>query len=368
MKKNYYLILLLFMLPACSPSFPAPTVTAIPPTQTNTVIPTATNTPEPTVTETLEPTATATLEPTKVPMPDGWMGIAETKEIGGRQVVVNDKGEGATQIDGEWYPVDIKGCYYKEFFDPANQTDPKIDALLYRINYEKAAFMLSGDDIDIRHYGVDHTASLKGGYPVYRENFTESIIFKQMLCLNSYINNWTHIILYVQPDDEKETPETTKIMRATVGWIRNNRYVTFTYKQYGNESSKATTEKDAFQQWQSLINTGETVWIGVPKTLIVNNLGHWPEKEYGEALRKLVVEAPRVEKLGMFQENLNDPDFIEWVLSENNQMRYWGDKKNWYTYCRNDRKWHILNKKRCMGEEASEGKFPEIVARVVIVQ
>lgn len=79
-------------------------------------------------------TPTPTPDPTEVTMPEGWTAITETREIGDRQVALNDKGDAATKIDGEWYPVDAKDCFYKEFFDPKNQTDPKIGELIQKIN------------------------------------------------------------------------------------------------------------------------------------------------------------------------------------------------------------------------------------------
>ena len=115
---------LVFLLSSCaSAPVPTQTPTPLPPTATVTL------TSIPTPTATLTPTATPTSTP--VPMPEGWVDIVETREIGGRQVVFNADGQAATEIDGEFFPVDARGCYYPDLFNPELQkNDPKIMELL----------------------------------------------------------------------------------------------------------------------------------------------------------------------------------------------------------------------------------------------
>ncbi len=363
MKPYHVLFLFIFLITSCAPAVSAPTVTAIPPTQTNTAIPTSTNTPEPTVTETLEPTATATLEPTKVPMPNGWMSIAETKEIGGRQVVVNDKGEGATQIDGEWYPVDIIGCYYKEFFDPANQTDPLFEEIIQKINSETSMTYEFDDHDWRRNRGTSWMAyPQKGKYPRYVENHVDSILYEQMLCYNKFSLEWVHVVDYIHSYYEDLMPENTKRMRSTVGWLRDGSYWSFTYKQKGEENSKANSIQEGFQLWKSLIEKKEQVVLGIPFSFAVNNLGHWPEKEYEPAIRNLVSEAPQKHP-EMWKIDLSDERFIEWTLSEKNQVRYWSDNKNSNNSCQEKR-----TSNRCWGELAADGKYLDIVTRIILVK
>lgn len=364
MKSYSILFPLVFLITSCAPAVPAPTVTAIPPTQTNTAIPTATNTPEPTANATPEPTATATSEPTKIPMPDGWMSIAETKEIGGRQVEVNDKGEGATQIDGKWYPVDVKGCYYKEFFDPANQTDPKIGAIVRKINNE-APLNFKTDYQWIRNLGSTNigTTQNTGKNPrlSISEKAVDAILYSQKLCLNIQSGKWVHIVDYIQPHDYELMPENTFIVRGVVGWLENEEYITFTYLQKGEVNNKVSSLTDAFKRWKEYIYNNKQIVIHIPSGVSKNKTLPKNPGEYEDILRKVTKEGNNLN--WMWNENLADPEFLDWALSENNQLRYLSmcDKKTReILYIKNQTKlW------RFWGEQIADGVMPELVIRVI---
>ncbi len=356
MKPINFLFPIIFILSACAPAVPAPTATAVPPTQTNTAIPTATNTPE--------PTATATPEPTKIPMPDGWESIAETKEIGGRQVVVNDKGEGATQIDGEWYPVDVNGCYYKEFFDPANQTDPKIEAIVRKINNEKPL------NFETKYQWVRNLGSVNVGTTQKSERnqrlsisqfAVDAVLYDQKLCLNTQTGNWDHVVDYIQPHDYEQMPDNTLITRGVVGWVNNNEYLTFTYLEKGEINNKINDLPRAFKRWEKYIYSNEQVVIYIPSSISMNKSLPKNSDEFEKILVKVTSDPDNLN--WMWHKNLTDQDFINWALSDNNQVRYLSmcDKKTRETL-------YIKNKTRFWrfwGEQIADSVMPELVIRII---
>ncbi len=345
MKQLLILLALILVLTACTPASLISTSTAIPPTQS------------PTQTFTVAPSITPV--PTKVPMPEGWTAITETKEIGSWQVVINEKGEAATQIDGEWYPIDARGCYYKEFFDPKNQTDPKIDELTQIVNGG-----LPSSEIEVEHYGITHQGmALKGQFPSYFEYEMKSILYKQQLCYDSLEGMWKIVLDYVVPYDGEIMPEETKVIRSTVGWFVYDSFESFTYLEQRGNNKKATTVKETFKQWQELLDSQKLVITMVPFKVLTNNLGHQTNDEYEEAVRCLVVEVPS-RNPDQWQDDINDPKFIEWALSEKSQLKYFNNTNN-----RKDSFNGYMKKMwRRWGELVIEGKISDLVVRGVRVQ
>jgi hypothetical protein len=353
----------ILILSACTPATPVtPSVTSVPPTAATSPAPTQTMTAEPTST----PEPTATPEPTKVPMPEGWTAVAETKEIGGRQVVLNEEGDAATRIDGEWYPVDARGCFYKEFFDPANQADPRIDELIQKINSGEPVFPMSNDSLNTRYLGGNHTAHINWTKLNYVEKTVDAILFNQKLCYNELSGEWEHVLEYVNPYDSTTTPDATKIMRAVVGWLRNDKLVSFTYREQISDHKKANTIREAFGLWEDLISSKKQVAVALPLNIDLGTNGVITEKGYADAVGKLMPDA--VEKannrdfdIDKIFRDLQDPDFMEWILTDNNQVRFRSDRKNWVLMNKNHE-----NIWRNWGEQASTGEQPEPVVRMVV--
>lgn len=376
MKRLLVPLTLVILLTSCAPAAPVtptvtavpPTATAVPPTQTLTTVPTST--PEP----------TATSEPTKVPMPEGWTAVAETREIGGRQVVLNEKGDTATRIDGEWYPVDARGCFYKEFFDPEIQKkDPKIMELVDKINSEES-FSVLGSDFFQRHLAGSLVARTKSGeFPLLNEKSVDAIIFNQKLCLNTQTNEWSHVIDFVIPTDVKQMPKDVVMMRGVVGWIREGDYVSFTYKQSssrgtqpghknlrdlsGTTARKAESMKEAFDLWKDLIAGKEQVGVRMPMALYAGQNKPITSQNHDEYVTKITSEAFLRDPVH-WSESISDPEFVRWALEDNNQIRYTSDEKN-----KNDA---FINHRsefwKHFGQQVAEGSMPEWVIRLVEVQ
>lgn len=372
MNRLFFTITLIIVLTACTPNAPVvptvkdvfPTETPVPtsePTSTLTKIPTSTSIPEP----------TATPEPTKIPMPEGWTAISETREIGGWQVVLNEKGEAATQITGEWYPVDSKGCFYKELYDPEIQKqDPKILELVEKINNAEP-FFSKDSGVFSRHFSGSLIARVrKDRYPVMNESIVDAMLTDQNLCFDNV--EWKHVIDFVTPVDVALMPDETILSRAVVGWIRNDEYVSFTYQQEsergegsirkltGTGNEKAKSIDQAFRLWQSQVDSNEQIALGLPSLIFLGVDGeNLTDDVFETSLRRIVKEAPN-QNSDLWSSNLRDPEFIRWALTENNQMKFAGNKK-WNT------DWRITHKNtmwRYRGELIVDGKGPELVVRV----
>jgi len=368
---------LVILLASCAPAAPVtPSVTPVPPTTTARPAPTQTMTAEPTSTP--EPTATA--EPTKIPMPEEWTAVAETKEIGGRQVVLNEKGDAATRIDGEWYPVDAKGCFYKEFFDPEIQKkDPEIMELVDKINGEEP-FSALNLSITQRHFAEALVGRLKKDrYPVINEFQVDSIIYDQKHCFNSFTGEWEHVIDFVLPTDVKQTPKDIVALRGVVGWIRNGEYISFTYKQpsfrgtqsgyeklrdvSGTTAQKANSVKDASKLWSDLIEEKQQVGVRMPLSVFAGQNVDVTDQNYEKYVEDLSSEVFLEDPI-LWSETISDPEFVRWALTGNNQLRYMTDSKN--------RKEWLINNRMTFWQYRSlgiaDGKLPELFVRVVEVQ
>lgn len=353
---------LIAMLTGCAAAAPVPTATTVPSTAVPTLVPTPTTEPS------------ATPASTEVPMPEGWTAIAETREIGSRQVVINEKGDAASEVDGVFYPVDAKGCFYKELFDPELQkNDPKIMELMETINNE-ASFVFGGTkngdgDLWPRHASGSIVGFLRSGVklPVYRESTMDGIISNQQLCFNAQTGEWEHVLDYVLASNVKVTPEDSLMMRVVVGWLRDGKYKSFTYRQEaktfeGRDISptvsgsgiKAGTAADAFELWRELIESKEQIGVNIP-----NKLFAVTGVDLEAAIRDL--PGPKESKL---TDNLSDPEFLEWVVRDDNQVAYFSDKQH-----TNDL--YVTNAARMWrywGEQAAEGVIPEPVARTITIE
>jgi len=358
----------------CSPSSSNPTIhissssTAAAPT----ITPTITQTLIPTITPTDIPTATLT--PTLIPMPDGWTSIFETKEIGGRNVALDAAGNSAVLIDGKWYPVDVKGCFYSEFFDPETfRSNAEVIDLMKKIN-EEASFVfgpkVKGDEfLWPRHAGGNNYQLEKNKKRInYSEKLVDGIIFRQYLCFNQQSEEWEHVLDFVLARDDKVTPDDSYLMRVVIGWLRDDKYVSFTYRQIVNEikdkditpslkngGKKARTLEVAFNLWNDLIIEKEQVGIRLPRKLLLID---------GTDLQTALKQLGDGSDPSNFADNLSDPEFSLWALKEDNQMVYFQDKKN-------EEEFNITNKFkmwRYWGEQASVGLIPEPVARTITIR
>jgi hypothetical protein len=372
MKRRLIPLALILILTACSP---AATVvpTAVPPTFTDSPAPMQTLTVGP---NTSTPEPTATTKPTDVPMPNGWIAISETREIGGRQVALNENGNAATQIDGEWYPVDAKGCFYTEFFNPETQKDPKIDALIQKLNDENSLVLGSKQSEFTRNNGASLVGygTSGGKFPNYWETDSDAILADQKICFNDQTNEWEHILEYVLPRDSKTMSQETKVMRAVVGWIRDGKYVTFTYKQEGVSSKvfpnlsgqptqKAQSVQEAFELWQQMINNQEQVGVGIPLNILVNATGNMSEDEFQKVFPQLISEIHDRDS-AMWPESVEDPEFKSWALSDRSLLKAWS-KSTLLA-----RQTTVSNRKkawRYMGEQAAINKLLEPTLRSVTV-
>jgi len=367
--RRTFILPLFFLVSACTPVTPAPTLTPIVPTDVPTS--TVTFTADPTATLTPEPTATP--EPTKVPMPKGWADVKETQEIGGRQVVTNEDGNAATQIDGEWYPVDVRGCFYKEFFDPEIQKqDPAIMERVEKLNTEPSFIFpdLSNREGGFwpRHAGGNAIGKLKKENLTasYVENYTEGILKDQQLCYNKQMGKWEHTLTFVLVRSEKVTPKDTLVFRGVVGWLENDVYVTFSYLTEAKTfektmpfilgpGKKANTLNSGFVLWGDLIEEKKQVGIRIPERLV-----NGTKLSEEDLVTKLVQAMPETSPYE-FSQNIQDPKFVDWLLNENNSVDYYSIKEN-----REDFFTHMFDSWKYWGDQTSEGKIPEPVIRLVI--
>jgi hypothetical protein len=294
--------------------------------------------------------------------------------------MLNEKGDAATQIDGEWYPVDAKGCFYKEFFDPAGQKkNPEIMKLVDKINGEEP-FSTLGEDIVQRHFGTTATARTNSGQlPLLNEKNVDAVIFDQSLCFNVQTNEWEHIIDYVLPSDVKQMPNDVVMMRGVVGWIKEGEYTSFTYRQMskratvdgrkllrdvsGMPAQKAATISEAFSLWKDLVLNKQQVGIRTPLSVFAGQDRQITDQDYNEYVKKIASEAFQKDPV-RWSENINDPEFVQWATSENNQVRYMSDSKikNAMFVTHKSEIWKYV------GEQIAEGGIPDWVIRVVEVQ
>jgi hypothetical protein len=360
LKRIIITLTIILMLTACAPAAPALTPTALPPT----------------VTSTAEPTLTP--EPTEVPIPEGWTEIAETQEIGGRQVVINEQGEAATEIDGEWYSVDVKGCYYPELFDPALQeNDPQIMELLQWINVEPS-LERDGKKPIPRHYWSRWMGFEVSGrqYPAYNEETGDGLLLDQQLCFNQVTQKWTHMIKAIVPTDRSIMPNESAVIRVVVGWVQpDGNYTTFTYlepskvvegvlrQDYGSAAVKADSLQAAVRLWQPFVESHEQVVLGSPMSIAVSENDSPDPSQLGSLLRKIVREAGKNDPGNWREETLNDPEFLEWAPDQGGQVHHLSNRSN-------QRELYIDHHdrvRRWWGEQAAGGMMPEMVVRVVKV-
>lgn len=364
------LLLFTLVLSNCSPPSSNPTIhitstsTAVAPTKTPTISPTITPTDIP----------TATLTPTLIPMPDGWTSIFETKEIGGRNVALDAAENSAVLIDGKWYPVDVNGCFYSEFFDPETfRNNAEVIDLMKKINNE-ASFVfgpkIKGDGfLWPRHAGGNNYQLEKNKKQInYSEKMVDGIIFRQYLCFNQQSEEWEHVLDFVLARNDQVTPDDSYLMRVVIGWLRDGKYVSFTYRQIENEikdidttpslkngGKKARTLEVAFNLWNDLIIEKEQVGIRLPRKLLLND---------GTDLQTALKQLGDGRDPSNFTDNLGDPEFSLWALKEDNQMVYFQNKQN-----END--FNITNSFkmwRYWGEQASAELIPEPVARTITIR
>ena len=298
--------------------------------------------------------------------------------------VSRELGEAATEIDGEWYPVDVKGCYYPELFDSKLQeNDPQIMELVEKINNEEA-FTVEGLSIRQRHYGGYSQGFLNNGeaFPNIADKQVDAILFGQQLCFNPVTNQWEHTIDAVVPTDAKNMPEESRIVRAVVGWLdSDNNYSSFTYLQEsvrnkdngvrdlsGQKNEKAAKMKDAFELWRPLVTNAEQVGLAFSFSIAEGeNVLLIDDVKFESYFRQLIQEA-HIRRPDRWNETIQDPKFAEWVFSPDSQVRYMSNRLN-------QRKWIIDHRQlvwRWWGEQATkpiaEGGMPELVVRLVLVE
>jgi hypothetical protein len=351
------------MLVGCAPAASVPAATAVPPTAVSTLAPTPTLTAEP----------SATPEPTKIPIPEGWAKIAETKEIGGRQIVFSDKGEAATEIEGVFYPVDAKGCFYAEFYDPEIQKqDPKIMELVEKLSVEPSFIY---PDLSNREEGFwpRHASGSKPGIldksdriTKYFDMETEGILSDQQLCYNEQSGKWEHVLTFVLVRAEKMAPNDSLVSRGVVGWLNDDKYESFTYRDEANTYEKTTplvtgpgikanALKEGFGLWNKLIEEKKQIGIRIPYFLV-----NGTNLSFEEVVSKLVQVLPETTP-SWFSTNVQDPIFVEWLLDGNNTVKYFSDKVN----DKNLFGAHRTEIWRYWGEQLAVGKMPEPVIRTV---
>ena len=319
-------------------------------------------------------TPTPNPEPTDGTIPEGWASIAETREIGGRQVALNERGDAATQIDGEWYPVDAKGCFYVDFFNPEKQKDPEIDVLIQKLNGEDSLVLGSKKEEFVRNNGVSIVGygSSGGKPPSYWEKESDAILVDQKMCFNDQTSEWEHVLSYVLPRNAKTMSEETKVARAVVGWIRDGKYITFTHKQEvvptghypdtsGKPTQKAKSVQEAFELWQQLIDDQEQVGVGMPLNVLINATGNMTEDEFQQAFPQLIDEIHDTNP-AKWSDSVEDPEFKSWALSDKSLLKAWSKSTllaQQTTVSNKKRRW------RYMGEQTAAGKMPEPVIRTI---
>lgn len=372
MKRLFAIISLAFLLSACSSEMATPTATHVLPTATP-ALPTVTQTATASFIPSSTPEPTNTPEPTSIPLPDGWTSIIETSKIGGRAVVFNEKGDAATNINGKFYPVDYKGCFYKEFYDPQIQKqDERYMDLEKKINSEPS-FIFDDSLVGENWLWPRHGGSSLIGYinkkkrPVYREKYIDGILANQYLCFNEQSYEWEHVIDYVLAHSEIAAPDDSFMSRGVVGWIRNDEYVTFTYLQGAKLSAKglpyisgpghkANKISDAMDLWQGLLDNREQIGVYMPDLLKFDS-----KSDFATAFNECVNSLPIVSPL-YFNASLQDPFFAEWALKPDNQIHYFSDsakEKDFYLT-------HRMTEWRFWGEQASIGEMPEQVIRMIV--
>jgi hypothetical protein len=356
-------ILGITLLSACTPATPTALVT---PTTTDTATATATvaetATPEPTSTSTPVSTATlaATLMATGQPLPGGWTAMTRSQEIGGMNIAINDKGDGATQIEGIWYPVDRYGCYYEAFHSIEANHKSDVVALHNKIMAEQS-FSNKDASQDVRYYSSARMGDLGDTYPRMREGIFDSVALSQRLCYRDLDKTWYHMLDLVMPVPVDTAPDETFKMSAAVGFIKDGQYHTFTYLEEselkGSTRSvidqpfrKAASLTEAFAMWGALVNSGEQFQIAFPQGVYENEDGV-SDPTYESVLRQLV-NGVHSKKEDVWSLSIQDPEFLSWALQSNSQVKYFSNRNNFTDWYINDRPtiWKTWMQKAASGD------------------
>jgi hypothetical protein len=336
-------LMLTLSLTACSDGTSSdatktPTATA---TEALTYTPKPSETPTPMMTATLA----ATLPASGQALPAGWPAIARTQEVGGRNIAINDQGDGATLIDGAWYPVDRYSCYYDGFHSiEANYKSNIVD--LHNKILAESSFSNKDASQDVRYYGSVRMGDLDDDntYPLMREGIFDAVAFSQRLCYRNLDNTWYHMLDLVMPVPVDTAPDETFKMSAVVGFIKDGQYHTFTYLEEselkGNTRSiidhplrKAANIAEAFTMWNTLVKSGEQFQIALPQGIYTDEDGI-SDENYENTLRKLVsgIRAKDAAK-DFWSPSIEDPEFLSWALQSNSEVKYFSNRDNftdWY--------------------------------------
>ena len=266
--------------------------------------------------------------PATAGMPEGWTSIAETREIGGRQVVLNEKGEAATEIDGEWYPVDAKGCYYEELLSPEVQNDPKVVEKYNKLMSEKSFSNLDANGLQ-RYLGSTSVALVSDGSEKMYENKFDSQIINQKLCYQAGV--WYHVVDQVMAVDKDYALNDSSMVRAVVGWLENGQYKTFTYLEKTSERVKGNLDltnasirkaqdlSSAFSLWNEVIAANKQVEVRFPYGVT--------EGDYINYVTKLV-EAAHNTVPKYWSASIEDDVFKDWAKKIDSQESFFSNRAN----------------------------------------
>ncbi len=200
----------------------------------------------------------------------------------------------------------------------------------------------------------------------------DAIISNQELCLNTQTGEWEHVLDVVPPYNAATMPNNSKVVRAVVGWIRDGKYVSFTYRQEavksaethtdvsGQEDAKAKTVAEAFSMWQTLILSQEQVGLGLPYGLDVSD-NDSTQQDVAANIDKITRGLPQTDS-SWWKNNLSDPEFKTWALLGPNQLQYFSTIANKKILMADSRAiW------RLHGERIALGEAPEFVVRTITV-
>ena len=122
--------------------------------------------------------------------------------------------------------------------------------------------------------------------------------------------------------------------------------------------------REAFSMWQRLIDSKEQVVMGIPSSISEGQgIGLVHEDKLEEYLKKLVIDSVLTHR-SSYKENISDPEFIEWALSDNSQIRFFSNRtqsKPFYT-ANKFKRW------RAWGKQAAAGTMPEVVVRTITIE
>ena len=278
-------------------------------------------------------TPTPTIEPIPATLPEGWTAVAETRDIGGRQVALNEKGDAATQIDGEWYPVDAKGCYYEELLSPEVQNNPKLVEAHKKIISE-SSYTIEGKVAQYpRYLGSTPVGIIGGQYPAIYDLELDALPVAQKLCYQN--GKWYHVTDQAMAVFKEIAPNDSIFMRGVVGWFEGDQYKTFTYLEKTNERVKggldltnAETEKandfnSAYKQWKNIIESNKQVGIRLPCGILESESGT-SDNAYDNLVSQLV-NAAHDTVAKYWTSSIEDDVFEEWAKSDGNQEKYFSD-------------------------------------------